>query len=154
MYENHTVFFLICLILSLATPGQLFAEDWSIGIMGTSPMVLQPSAHTKNPVLTAQDVTDRQAGFLADPFLLQEGDAWYLFFEVLNNANSQGDIGYASSANGYDWTYQKIVLDEPFHLSYPYVFKWESGHLWCRRPRRQIPSGCTAPWISRATGSL
>lgn len=129
MHENHTVFFSICFILSLATPHQLFAEDWSIGIYeGTSPLVLQPSAYTKNPVLTAQDVTDIQADFLADPFLLQEGDAWYLFFEALNSANSQGDIGYASSANGYDWTYQKIVFDEPFHLSYPQVFKWEGEY--------------------------
>ena len=23
--------------------------------------------------------------------------------------------------------YSKIVLDEPFHLSYPYVFEWDGG---------------------------
>jgi len=29
------------------------------------------------------------------------------------------------SPDGLNWKYQKIVLDEPYHLSYPYVFQWE-----------------------------
>ena len=119
------VVILYCLSWSL----QAFAGEWSIGIYeGLSPLLLMPSAHTLNPVLSAQDVTDRDAGFVADPFLMHEDSGWYLFFEVLNKVNHQGDIGYATSDNGLDWNYQKIVLDESFHLSYPYVFKWAGNY--------------------------
>jgi len=51
-----------------------------------------------------------------------------MFFEVLNRANSQGDIGYAESKDGNKWDYKKIIIDEPFHLSYPYAFKWEDNY--------------------------
>jgi hypothetical protein len=49
---------------------------------------------------------------------------WHMFFEVMNTATRKGEIGLAVSANGLAWSYQKIVLAEPFHLSYPYVFEW------------------------------
>lgn len=31
----------------------------------------------------------------------------------------------ARSLDTKRWTYDRIILDEPFHLSYPYVFKWQ-----------------------------
>jgi hypothetical protein len=34
----------------------------------------------------------------------------------------------ATSTDGLSWTYRKIVLSEPFHLSYPYVFAWEGDY--------------------------
>lgn len=104
-------------------------SPWSIGIYeGSSPFKFSPAKGMKNPVLRAEDVTDVSAEFVVDPFLVREGEAWYLFFEVMNRRTSQGDIGLATSSDGLHWTYQKIVLDEPFHLSYPYVFKWQDGY--------------------------
>ena len=41
---------------------------------------------------------------------------------------NQGDIGLATSNDGLSWTYKQVVLDEPFHLSYPYVFKWKNDY--------------------------
>ena len=76
-----------------------------------------------NPVLTARSVKDVKADFVADPFMVFEENRWYLFFEVMNKETNTGDIGLAVSDDGKIWMYQKIVLDEPFHLSYPYVFK-------------------------------
>lgn len=102
---------------------------WSIGIyMGNSPFDLTSPKHCDNPVLTASDVSDVPADFVADPFMVHEGDAWYMFFEVLNLHTQHGDIGLASSTNGFKWTYQQIVLDEPFHLSYPCVFEWNEEY--------------------------
>ncbi len=69
------------------------------------------------------DVTDCPAEFIADPFLFHDNNQWFLFFEILNAETRQGDIGLATSPNGTEWTYHGIVLNEPFHLSYPYVFK-------------------------------
>lgn len=104
-------------------------EDWSIGIyMGESPFNLVSPGNTSNPVLTAKDVTDIPADFVADPFMIKENSAWYMFFEVMNAHTNQGDIGLAISSDGLNWVYRQIVLDEPFHLSYPYVFKWKTQY--------------------------
>jgi hypothetical protein len=107
----------------------LFYGPWSVGVYtGSSPFVLHDPESISNPVLTAKDVTDIDAQFIADPFLAMEDNRWYMFFEVLNRANSQGDIGYAESGDGKNWEYKNIIIDEPFHLSYPYVFKWEDQY--------------------------
>jgi hypothetical protein len=65
---------------------------------------------------------------VADPFLVQEGDRYYLFFEYMNTASSRGEIGVAESSNGYDWRFTGVALTEPFHLSYPYVFKHNGAY--------------------------
>lgn len=101
---------------------------WSIGIYeGSSPFELQDPGNISNPVLTGKDVTDIDAKFVADPFMAIKDAGFYLFFEVLNRANNQGDIGYAESKDGKKWEYKNIIIDEPFHLSYPYVFEWENN---------------------------
>jgi hypothetical protein len=46
----------------------------------------------------------------------------------MNWRNNKGEIGWATSADGLAWKYRQIVLREPFHLSYPYVFEWGGGH--------------------------
>jgi O-antigen/teichoic acid export membrane protein len=101
---------------------------WSIGIYaGTSPTSFV-SIKNINPVLTAKDVTDAPAAFVADPFMVKEKSTWYMFFEVLNIHTNRGEIGVATSNDNYSWQYEQIVLKEPFHLSYPYVFKWQHEH--------------------------
>jgi hypothetical protein len=73
-------------------------EQWTIGIYtGESPFSFLASQNRRNPVLTAEDVTDVPAGFVADPFLVEESSTWYLFFEVYNTHSQQGDIAIATS---------------------------------------------------------
>jgi hypothetical protein len=101
---------------------------WSIGIYhGSSPFSLAPHPDVKNPVLTHEDVTDFPACFVADPFMIHESGTWYMFFEVMNDAGI-GAIGLATSSGLIKWQYRNVVLSEPFHLSYPYVFKWEDDY--------------------------
>lgn len=104
-------------------------ENWSIGIyIGESPFNFVSPENISNPVLTAKDVTDVAADFVADPFMIKENSTWYMFFEVMNSRTQQGDIGLAITNDGLNWIYQQIVVDELFHLSYPYVFKWQNEH--------------------------
>ena len=99
-------------------------DNWSIGIYeGNSLINFKPSQKIRNPVLTARDVHDILADFVADPFMVEENGIWYMFFEVMEAITQKGKIGLATSKNGFDWDYQKIVIDEEFHLSYPYVFQ-------------------------------
>jgi hypothetical protein len=104
-------------------------EQWTIGIYrGETPFSFTNPLNMLNPILRAENVTDVKAKFVADPFLMKEGDTWYLFFEVYNLETDQGDLAVATSKNTWIWDYQKVCLDEPFHLSYPYVFKWEDNY--------------------------
>ena len=100
---------------------------WSIGIYaGPSPLRLAPAPGASNPVLSAREVTDVPARFVADPFMMRIDDLWHMFFEVMNGANDLGEIGHAVSRDALTWQYRQIVLREPFHLSYPHVFTWNN----------------------------
>lgn len=102
---------------------------WSIGIYtGASQFQLQAPANGTNPVLRNTDVTDVPAEFVADPFMLHKDGRWYMFFEVLHRDTLLGQIALATSDDALTWTYKQIVLGEPFHLSYPYVFEWQGDY--------------------------
>lgn len=112
-------------------PGVCFNKPgdgvWSIALWDMEEtgggLRLRPRGHA--PVLTAADVTDRPARYVADPFLLRAGDRFYLFFEILGV--ERGVIGVATSPDSVRWRYEKVVLEEPFHLSYPFVFRWQDA---------------------------
>ncbi len=107
--------------------------EFAIGIYtGGSPIAIAPSAQIRNPVFTAADITDFPACFVADPFVARDANGWYLFFEALNAVTLRGNIAVATSPDGLKWTYRQVVLDEPFHLSYPQVFQW--GTNWYMLP--------------------
>ena len=124
---------------------------WSIGIYtGQSPFDLVAPENVDNPVLTGKDVSDVTAEYVADPFMVKENSIWYMFFEVAaaksrlhpetstgaKSASTQsirwGRIGLATSDDGFNWTYRRIVLDELYprddprgsvHHSYPLIIK-------------------------------
>ena len=103
--------------------------DISIGIyLGSNPFNMVSQDNITNPVISYKNVTDIKAEFVADPFMIKGKKVWYMFFEVLNADDNQGDIGLATSEDGIRWRYKKIVLNEPFHLSYPYVFAWRGEY--------------------------
>ncbi len=105
-------------------------QSWTVGVLrGPSLFELAEIPGVVNPVLTAQHVTDIPATFVADPFMLEVGGTWHMFFEALNGLTGRGEIGLAVSADAKHWSYAGIVLKEPFHLSYPYVFAWNGEHF-------------------------
>jgi acetyltransferase-like isoleucine patch superfamily enzyme len=102
---------------------------WAIGIyVGPNPCAFSSPPNVSNPVLSGDDVSDVPALFVADPFMVRHTLGWHMLFEVMNQETHKGEIGWATSVNGYQWKYQRIVLREPFHLSYPYVFEWQNQY--------------------------
>ena len=106
-------------------PHPPIAPVYSIGIYsGGEPWAVSPDVRVQCPVLTAEDVTDVPASFVADPFLFRDGDRWWMFFEIWHWRKKQGEIGLASAADPRGpWRYERVVLAEDFHLSYPCVFE-------------------------------
>jgi len=102
---------------------------WSIGMYtGSSPFHLSAPVSISNPVITAQDVTDIDADVVAHPFLAVSDSRYHMFFTAKHSKTKVGGIGLAESPNGLNWKYRQIVLDEPFHLAYPFVFQWQDEY--------------------------
>jgi hypothetical protein len=100
-------------------------QEFSIGIYKYKSLLeYTPYEQVDNPVLTREHISDVPAAFVADPFMLHVNDTWYMFFEVMNKQSHKGEIGLAISQDALKWYYQSIIISEPFHLSYPYVFQW------------------------------
>jgi hypothetical protein len=105
-------------------------ERFAIGILsGNDPLDLRTPGGLVNPVLTAASITNADASFVADPFLLRRDGHWYMFFEMWNRHANKGEICLAASADARVWTNQGRVLRERFHLSYPLVFE-HGGECW------------------------
>lgn len=109
--------------------GWVYRESiWCIDIyVGDDPLSLRDATPGRLAIRPTH-VTDARARFVADPFMIRASGGWHMFFEVLNADTNQGDIGLATSENGVDWQYERIVLDEPFHLSYPHVFEIDGDY--------------------------
>ena len=77
--------------------------SWSIGILtGETPFDLRPINGVENPVISARDVSDIDAEFVADPFMIKVEKTWHMFFEVMNARTGKGEIGWATSEDGLD----------------------------------------------------
>jgi len=76
--------------------------------------------------LTAAHVTDlADIDFVADPFIVKDGDTYYIFYEVANGGTTT--ICYSFSSDGLAWTYGGQVLTSAetgsSTLSYPCVIR-------------------------------
>ena len=102
---------------------------WSIGIYtGTSPLGVVPRKISDNPVLMqpTSPIFPRRSSPIH--FYSRVQQTWYMFFEVMHAQWQRGMIGLATSHDGWHWRYARVVLQEPFHLSYPYVFTWQDAY--------------------------
>lgn len=104
-------------------------KEWSIAILRGPSLDRLSSLGRINPVISRRDVDDVAAKFVADPFMIPRKDGWWMFFEVMNSQRGVGEIGVACSGCGLEWDYCGIVLKEPFHLAYPYVFEHDD-EIW------------------------
>ncbi|HKI52905.1 MAG TPA: hypothetical protein VJ987_02180 [Anaerolineales bacterium] len=61
--------------------------------------------------------------FWADPFLLKRQGTTYLFFEEYVYKTQRGRISYAVVDDNGEISEPKVVLERPYHLSYPFIFE-------------------------------
>ena len=66
--------------------------------------------------------------FQADSFLFVKGEELFLFYE-LQHWDNPGYIVMTKTSDLKTWTKPVIVLQEPFHLSFPYVFE-DNGSIY------------------------
>ncbi len=61
----------------------------------------------------------------ADPILYKFDNEIYMFYEAYNKKKKCGEIGVASVINN-KLVNKKIIISEPFHMSYPFVFNYNN----------------------------
>jgi hypothetical protein len=96
-------------------------SGWSIGYqLSTQPFDINPQTAK---VYGKPDMPAGSAG-IADPFLFEHNDTIYLFYELIVNTSPNAKLAVSTyNAEKQGWDFHSVILDEPFHLSYPYVFK-------------------------------
>ena len=65
--------------------------------------------------------------WLADPFLFEKDSKVYIFYEAFDLVQRKGKIGYSIIDDKKKSIPVHIVLDEPYHLSFPNVFVYQDN---------------------------
>ena len=69
-----------------------------------------------------------QDSFWADPFVVADGERHYIFFEEFPYGTGKGQIAAIEvDERGEQVGAPLPVLERPYHLSYPFLFKWRGG---------------------------
>lgn len=95
----------------------------------------------------------RGSGFVADPFLMEFGERTLLFFEELDYSNWRGRLkSIVLDREGRAEGPPTIVLEKPYHLSFPNVFRCADDPTGIYLLPEQGAAGCTA--LYRAGGPV
>jgi len=65
--------------------------------------------------------------FWADPFILEDGDTYYLFIEEAELATGIGHISVIEMNGDGKFEPPVAIIKRPYHLSYPFVFEFEGS---------------------------
>jgi hypothetical protein len=65
--------------------------------------------------------------FWADPHVLCRGDKYYIFVEEFMFDIDRGHIAVITMDEAGNYGKSKVVLERPYHLSYPFVFEYEDN---------------------------
>lgn len=95
----------------------LFRHRWEVAIV--------TAASWRSAVLwRAKPVKAPAGSWIADPFLFEDGGETWMLAERYVEAKSRGVIALFRKVSGKpEFAYVEDVLEEPFHLSFPFVFR-------------------------------
>ena len=65
--------------------------------------------------------------FWADPFAVEHYGRYFIFFEELRYGTQRGRIMAVEVHDDREPGEARVVLERPYHLSYPFVFRWQGS---------------------------
>ncbi len=105
----------------LKDQGNSYYKCWSIHIC-EGPSLTYLNSIYKKPIIDGPTIDLEKYLFAADPFYIFFRGEHRIYFELFSKIDNYGVIGMATSSNIKDWYFDKVVLKEDFHVSYPCVF--------------------------------
>ena len=102
-------------------------EDWNVGYVEVplKDFIKDPQAY-QSQITWFKRLLRRL--YFADPFVITTDKDTYLFFESYDYKAGKGRIEMVRKSKRY--RRRTVVLEEPWHLSYPFVFAYE-GTVYC-----------------------
>lgn len=102
-------------------------EDWDVAYadIPLHEFIKEPEAHLKEFKWFRRK---RGNVYYADPFVITTNKDTYIFFESYDYKQGKGCIDI--SLKSEDFKKHHTALEEPFHLSYPFVFQYD-GNVYC-----------------------
>lgn len=95
-------------------------DRWSVAFYNTG--------GCEPPLFKYKEITNPPRRFLADPFIVNNNDNHFLFLEDYSFDDLKGRIS-AIQLNGNNYEHLGYVLEEDFHLSYPFIFQYEGSYF-------------------------
>ncbi len=96
--------------------------QWSLGwhyATGQDPDAPSGVLHRYREIRPPQD------RFWADPFIVRDGERWWMFFEELREELGRGQLLVWEMSRTGPVGKPELILSRPYHLSYPQVFQFE-----------------------------
>lgn len=100
--------------------------SWSVGmVMSDNPLDIDVNNITWHPY--GKYIQHPSTGMFADPFVVEDNGKYYVFFEQMSGKRNSnwGNIGLLASKDLKYWEYKGLVIEEPFHMSWPNVFRYK-----------------------------
>jgi len=66
--------------------------------------------------------------YWADPFVVHHDDKYYVFIEEVLGSQNKGHIAYFMIEPDGRCTQPQVVLEKPYHMSYPFVFHYNNDY--------------------------
>ena len=66
--------------------------------------------------------------FWADPHVIYKNNMYYIYIEEYLYETNKGHISLITMDEDGNYDNPQMILDKPYHLSYPFVFEYENDH--------------------------
>lgn len=123
-YQFDSVSILIKYILFIIFPkilNSFVSKLLSPNVIRYSVAYAYHDEHSK-PLESYREILNPKGRFLADPFVFEHNDDNYIFVEDLFFNDNKGRISVIK-IDGENYEFQGEVIEEDFHLSFPFVFR-------------------------------
>lgn len=97
----------------------LYTYQWSLAYQINRPSGPTVSLYRSKPLTPPPD------RFWADPFPVKLGDRYAIYIEEYLYREKKGHIAVIEMDSAGNWQAPRPVLEQDYHLSYPFVFQWE-----------------------------
>ncbi len=95
----------------------LFREQWQLLYHLQDELDIQPALFQK--------INASPDRYWADPQIVEQDGRYAVFFEEYERRTDKGRIAVIQLDEAGNQSEPVVILDKPYHLSYPFVFSWE-----------------------------
>ena len=103
-----------------------YEDYWALGIIDKPAFTLLNPSTQPSPLW----IEPPPGHFLADPFAVKDEGRYFIFCEEWSYSLQRGRISLIESAELQSFTPPYPIIEKPFHLSYPFVFRYD-GEWYC-----------------------